>query len=81
MTPAQKKQIIIREQQQRVLAHQAKIRKAKMEQQRRAAAKQAQILAARNGQRVRTMATGNQTQTMPQRLRNVVPQRRQAPIK
>lgn len=81
LTPAQKKQLIIREQQQRVLAHQAKIKRARMEQQRRAAAKQAQILAARNGHRVRTMATSNQTQAMPQRLRNIVPQRRQAPIK
>ena len=79
MTPAQKKQLIIREQQQRVLAHQAKIRQAKMEQQRRAAAKQAQILAARSGRPMPAMATTKQVQKMPQRLRNIVPQRRQVP--
>lgn len=70
LTPAQKKQIIIREQQQRVLAHQRKIKNAKMEQQRRAAAKQAR----RNG--VQRPAATRQINTMPARLRNVVPQKR-----
>lgn len=79
LTAAQKKQIIIREQQQRVLAHQAKIRKAKMEQQQRAAAKQAQIRAARNGTRIQPIAINKQVNPMPPRLKNIIPQRRQAP--
>jgi len=71
LTPEQKRQIIIREQQQRVLAHQQKIRRAKMEQQRRAALKQAQRNPATNYR-----AKAQAVRTLPQRLKNVVPQRR-----
>ncbi len=82
LTPAQKKQIIIREQQQRVLAHQRKIRQARLEQQkasrmaqqRRAAGIQARTrrpLA--NNNRAATAQRINSIKAMPQRLRNVVP--------
>ena len=77
MTAAQKKRIIIREQQQRVLAHQNKIKQARMEQQRKAAAKQAQ----RRGVVARPTAATRPApvRKMPQRLRNIVPQKRNAP--
>jgi general secretion pathway protein D len=77
MTQAQKKQIIIREQKQRVLAHQRKIRQSKllqqqnrMSQQRRAAVLQK----ARHPAPAQTQL--KQNKSMPQRLRNVVPQKR-----
>ncbi len=74
MTPAQKKQLIIREQQQRVLAHQRKIQQAKlaqqkknrMLQQRRAAAHQAK-------NRPATIAP---VSNLPARLQNVIPPKR-----
>lgn len=77
MTQAQKKQLIIHEQKQRVLAHQRKIRQAKlrhkqnrMEQQRRASS----IQSAKRPTAPQVRA--NQANNMSQRLRNVVPQRR-----
>ncbi len=71
MTPEQKKEIIIKEQQQRVLAHQQKLRRAKMAQQRKAAMMQAQ-------QRGTNAKPAQKVRNLPQRLKNVVPQRRSA---
>ena len=73
LTPAQKKQIIIREQQQRVRAYQQRIKKAKMEQQRRAAQKQAERQALNVRRSTLSVKKAN---TLPQRLRNIVPQTR-----
>ena len=79
MTPAQKKQLIIREQQQRVLAHKQKIRQAKqnqlkrnrMAQQRRAATAQARSRTPRTV--VNPAVRAKAIKAMPQRLRNIVP--------
>jgi len=87
LTPAQKKQIIIREQKQRVLAHQRKIRQARlnqqqanrMAQQRRAAGVQtrARAPAVRRTPALRARPVTPQRRqaikAMPQRLRNIVP--------
>lgn len=66
LTAAQKKQIIIREQQQRVREYNERIRQDKMQQQRRAA----DIQARRRGQA--TAAKVNQL-PVPARLKNVMP--------
>ncbi len=80
LTPAQKKQIIIREQKQRVLAHQRKIRQARlnqqqtnrMAQQRRAASAQARTRTPLKARPV-TPQRRQAIKSMPQRLRNIVP--------
>lgn len=80
LTPAQKKQIIIREQKQRVLAHQRKIRQARlnqqqanrMAQQRRAAGAQARTRTPLKTRPV-TPQRRQAIKSMPQRLRNIVP--------
>ncbi len=75
LTPAQKRQIIIREQQQRELEYKNRIQQAKMAQQRKAAA----LLAKRNGV---TPAGRVQPQTpvakmkIPDRLKQVMPVKR-----
>ena len=74
MTQEQKNQLIIREQQQRVLAHQRKIQQAKLAQQkknrllqqRRAAAQQAKT----------RPVVGIQANDIPARLQNVIPPKR-----
>ena len=84
LTPAQKKQIIIREQKQRVLAHQRKIRQARlnqqqanrMAQQRRAAGVQARTRAPVVRTRQVTPQRRQSINAMPQRLRNIVPRTR-----
>ncbi|HIQ15598.1 MAG TPA: type II secretion system protein GspD, partial [Leucothrix sp.] len=79
LTPAQKKQIIIREQQQRVLAYKQKIRQAKLDQQNRNRMNQqrraANILARKRAPVVnaRPVAREKSIKAMPQRLRNIVP--------
>lgn len=85
MTPEQKKQLIIREQQQRVLAHQRKIRQAKlaqqeknrMHQQRRAAAIQEKNRMHRQRRAAAIQAKKNPAakpiQAIPARLRNIMP--------
>ena len=79
LTPAQKKQIIIREQQQRVLAYKQKIRQAKLDQQNRNRMKQqrraANIQARKRAPVVnaRPVAREKSIKAMPQRLRNIVP--------
>ena len=81
LTPAQKKQIIIREQKLRVLAHQRKIREARlnqqqanrMAQQRRAAGTQARKRAPAVRTRQVTPQRRQSIKAMPQRLRNIVP--------
>lgn len=67
LTPEQKKQIIIREQQQRVREYNERIRKEKMAQQKRAAALQA---------RRNKANTQKPTTNIPARLENVMPQKR-----
>lgn len=69
LTPAQKKQIIIREQQQRVREYNERIRQDKMQQQRRAA----EIQARRRGQ-IQTNQV--KQRTVPARLQNVMPIKR-----
>ena len=79
LTPAQKKQIIIREQQQRVLAYKQKIRQAKLDQQNRNRMNQqrraANIQARKRAPVVnaRPVAREKSIKAMPQRLRNIVP--------
>ncbi len=74
LTAEQKKQIIIRQQQQRELEYNNRIRQAKMEQQRRAA----QIQARRNGTSVPANNPKVQAiqRQMPARLKNVIPKKR-----
>lgn len=73
LTEAQKKQIIIRQQQQRQLEYNNRIRQHKMEQQKRAA----ELQARRNGKlpalNAKTKAVQRQ---MPARLKNVMPKKR-----
>ena len=73
LTAAQKKQIIIREQQQRELEYKNRIQQSKMDQQRSAA----EIQARRSG---RPLAVSPKTkaiqQQVPARLRNVMPKKR-----
>ena len=78
MTQAQKKQIIIQEQKQRVLAHQRKIRQAKLAQQQSRKTRMAQQQKASAIQTAtRNPATiPARTEPMPQRMQNVMPQRR-----
>ncbi len=77
MTQAQKKQIIIQEQKQRVLAHQRKIRQAKLNQQQQRRVRMSQQQRASAVQAAnRPTATQSRVQSMPQRLQNVIPQRR-----
>ena len=78
MTQAQKKQIIIQEQKQRVLAHQRKIRQAKLAQQQ---SRKTRMSQQQKASAIQT-ATRNpatipaRTEPMPQRMQNVMPQRR-----
>lgn len=72
LTEAEKKDIIIRQQQQRQLEYDNRIKQEKMTQQRRAA----ELQARQNGQAVPTQNANNQTQ-LPARLQNVVPKTRQ----
>ncbi len=90
MTQAQKKQIIIQEQKQRVLAHKRKIQQAKLDQQMksRQQTKTRQQIKNRMAQQQKASAVQaakrptavqsrvQQSQAMPQRMRNVMPQRR-----
>ncbi len=77
MTQAQKKQIIIQEQKQRVLAHQRKIRQAKLAQQQSRKIRMAQQQRASAIQATtRPTVKGASAQSMPQRMQNVMPQRR-----
>ena len=70
LTPEQKQQIIVREQQQRELEYNNRIKQEKMAQQRRAA----EIQARRKGT---VRPTANTTiQAIPQRLQNVMPAKR-----
>ena len=76
LTPAQKKQIIIREQQQRVLAHKRKIQQGKLAQQeknRMAQQRRASAVQARNRPVVKPY---NPSGKIPDRLRNVMPPKR-----
>ncbi|HIO97120.1 MAG TPA: hypothetical protein EYG71_04240, partial [Leucothrix sp.] len=76
MTQAQKKRIIIQEQKQRVLAHQRKIQQAKLQQQDRMA-QQRRASAQQTATRpTAVQSRAQQAQKMPQRMRNVIPQRR-----
>ncbi len=87
LTPAQKKQIIRREQQQRVLAHQRKIRQAKLQQQKSNRLAQQRRAAAMQANNRSTAVVANprlrrqSVQAMPNRLRNIVPRTRaQKPV-
>ncbi|MGK0272839.1 MAG: general secretion pathway protein D [Cocleimonas sp.] len=72
LTAAQKKQIIIRQQQQRELEYKNRIRQHKMEQQRRAAESQA----IRNGTVPAARPTATRLKQVPARLQNVMPKKR-----
>lgn len=72
LTPAQKKQIIVRQQQQRVLEYNNRIKQHKMAQQRRAA----ELQARRNGTVPVARQSARAIQQMPARLQNVIPKRR-----
>lgn len=77
LTAAQKKEIIRREQEQRVRAYNNRIRQHKMEQQKRAA----ELQARRNGTyKAKTKTNSQQVQqqkhAMPARLQNVIPKKR-----
>ena len=72
LTAAQKKQIIIREQQQRVLEYNNRIKQDKMAQQRRAA----ELQARRNGTVPVARQSSKVVKQMPARLQNVIPKRR-----
>ena len=73
LTAAQKKQIIIRQQQQRVLEYNNRIKQEKMNQQRRAA----ELQARRSGKLPAVRATRTvQQQVVPARLQNVMPKKR-----
>ena len=77
LTPAQKKQIIIREQQQRVLAHNRKIRQGKLAQQeknRMAQQRRASAIQAKNRPVVQPYNPAGKN--IPDRLRNVMPPKR-----
>jgi hypothetical protein len=74
LTAAQKKQIIIREQQQRVLAHQRKIQQAKLAQQ-----KQNRLLQQRRAAELQAKyrpAVTTPAKRVPARLQNVMPPKR-----
>ena len=73
LTPAQKKQIIIREQQQRVLEYNNRIKQDRLQQQRRAA----EIQARRSGKTLPTKTREIQ-KNIPARLKNVIPRTRRA---
>ena len=76
LTQAQKKQIIIREQQQRVLAHKRKIQQARVAQQeknRMAQQRRASAVQAKNRPVVQPY---NPSKNIPDRLRNVMPPKR-----
>ncbi len=76
LTPAQKKQIIIREQQQRVLAHNRKIQQGRLAQQeknRMAQQRRASAVQAKNRPVVQPY---NPSGNIPDRLRNVMPPKR-----
>ena len=78
MTQAQKKQIIIQEQKQRVFVHQRKIRQAKIDQQKRNKMAQ-QARASRVQEKTRPTVhnvRNKNIKAMPQRIRNVIPRRR-----
>ncbi len=75
LTQAQKKQIIIREQQQRVLAHQQKIRQEKLAQQQRVNRMHQQRRAAAQQAKYRPVARPV-TKAIPSRLRNAMPPKR-----
>lgn len=72
MTQAQKKQIIIQEQKQRVLAHQRKIQQGKVDQQQKNRLAQQRRAAAMQAAKRPPV----QQQVLPQRMQNVVPIRR-----
>jgi len=72
LTAEQKKQIIIREQQQRVLEYNNRIRQDKMEQQKRAA----EIQVRRNGTQPANTQIRTIQKQIPARLQNVIPKRR-----
>ena len=74
LTPAQKKQIIIREQQQRELAHKRKIANAKLAQQKNNRMLQQRKAGAMQAQR-QPLAKKTQVK-LPQRLQNVIPQKK-----
>ena len=79
LTPVQKKQIIIREQQQRVLAYKRKIANAKLAQQKNNRMLQQRRAGAMQAQR-QPVARKPQAK-LPQRLQNIIPQKRVAPAK
>ena len=76
MTQAQKKQIIVQEQKQRVLAHQRKIQQAKLQQQERMAQQRRASAQQAATRPTAIQSRAQQAQKMPQRMRNVIPQRR-----
>lgn len=72
MTPEQKKQLIIREQQQRVLAHKRKIQQAKLAQQQKNRMHQQRIAAARQA---KNQPAVKPSRAIPARLQNVMPRK------
>ncbi len=74
MTPEQKKQLIIREQQQRVLAHQRKIQQAKLAQQKKNRMLQQRRAAAQLAKN--RPAVVSPAINVPARLQNVIPPKR-----
>lgn len=76
LTPAQKKQIIIREQQQRVLAHNRKIQQAKLAQQEKNRMAQQRRASAAQAKNRPVVQPYNPSGKIPDRLRNVMPPKR-----